>query len=398
MAVHEVTVARSGAGKTYHIVWRLVHEWLPFAHNRNFFTNLPINLDRLIEYVINNHPDISSQDSIGKIKLFDKKVTDSWLSEKSGPWEFFDGADVDAGRIVIDEVHNFIHVKSTADYVMKWRKWLGELRHCGATFEAISQYETKIHPLIRHECGLIRRLSSSDDKRDPLFYVRFGDHFQILSKLRGYYSSRVFFAEYTEENGKWARTGGGSFPIVPKIYNLYDSYSAPIAKGASAAKLSPHPYARMTWPELWSWYLSRNGFRIIAASLVYALLIYLFVFGGIIKFIMGVTDSVTKHSQTSSTASSTTNQPQSTSSNVSSADNLPHGKTIDEKVSSKVEKNENSRPCLWTPTNVYAVDGSPVVQSPATGKSSNSVGIHPTINGNGKATEVFSAPGGSPGR
>lgn len=389
MAVHEVTVARSGAGKTYHIVWRLVHDWLPFPHNRNFFTNLPINCDRLAAYIVTTHPDLSSQGALAKIRLFDREVTDSWLNEKSGPWEFFDGLDVDAGRIVIDEVHNFIHVKSSAEYVMKWRKWLGELRHCGATFEAISQYETKIHPLIRHECGLIRRLASSDDKRDPLFWVRFGDHYQILSKIRGYYASRVFFSEFTDEAGKWLKTGGGSFPIIPKIYTLYDSYSAPIAKGAAAAKLSPHPYARMTWGELLQWYFSRNGIRIVGATGVYALLIYLFVFGGLVKFVMGVTESVTKSHPSTASSAGPNSSLVATDSTTSPSPAAPAAKVVlDEKV----------RPCLWTPRGVFTATGAPFVPGRAPAKSADPVGIHPAVSSAGAVPSVGGVSGRAPGR
>ncbi|HEX2657219.1 MAG TPA: zonular occludens toxin domain-containing protein [Polyangia bacterium] len=296
MAVHELTIGRSGTGKTATAVFYLVTDWLPFLHNRNYFTNLPLNLDAIGDYMVKHHPDLFSQAAVSRIRLIPQSVTDSWMEEKSGPWDYFHDQDLDGGKIVIDEIHNFIHLKSKQDYVQRWRRWLGEIRHSGCTFEAISQYETKIHPLFRHEAGLMRRLANSEDRRDKLFWVKWYDHFQLISKLRGHYSSRVWIDEYTEDAGKWARTGGGSVPLIPLYYSLYNSYSAPIAGGGKGAKLSPHPYARMTWPELLSWYLSRNVVRITFAMFFYALFAWLFVFGGIPKILDHVNTMVAQKS------------------------------------------------------------------------------------------------------
>ena len=322
MAVHEITAARSGSGKSAFIVFRLVTDWLPFPHNRNFFTNIPIHIDKVAEYFLQYHPEIVSKSVTDRVKLFNQETTDSWLAEKSGPWEYFHDQDIDAGRIVIDEVHNYVHIHSSKEYVQKWRQWLGELRHCGCSFEAISQAEMKIHPLIRHEAGLMRRLSAADDKRDPVFWVKMSDHYQLLSKIRGSYSSRVFFTEYTEENAKWTKTGGGSFPLIPRYYNLYNSYSAPIAKGGKAAVLSPHAYARMSWPELLTWYLERNFSKIAVSSIVYSLLAYLFCFGGIIKIFTEATKSIGPQSAPSlpqAEMAATLYQP-----NEASDETLPH--------------------------------------------------------------------------
>ena len=305
MAVHEITIGRSGTGKSYYVVHHLVLQWLPFSHNGNYFTNLPLKIDEITEYIIAHYPDLVSSVIIDKIKLMTHEDTVSWMSEKSGPWDFFSSHDLNSARIVIDEIHNYVHTKSSKEYVQKWRAWLGELRHLKCSFECISQYETKVHPLIRHECGLIRRLSSSDDKRDPIFWIRFYDHFQILSKLRGYYASRVWISEYHEKDGKWTSEGGGSIPLVPQFYQLYNSYSAPIASKnqnhANEVKFrSPHPYANLSWSELLQWYFSRNLARILFFSALYILGLWLFVFGGIISIFNSVITSVNAPKKTTS--------------------------------------------------------------------------------------------------
>lgn len=297
MAVHEITIGRSGTGKTYYVVHHLVLQWLPFSHNGNYFTNLPLKIDAITEYIIAHHPELVSSVIVDKIKLMTHEDTVSWMSEKSGPWDFFISHDLNSARIVIDEIHNYVHTKSSKEYVQKWRAWLGELRHLKCSFECISQYETKVHPLIRHECGLIRRLSSSDDKRDPLFWIRFYDHFQILSKIRGYYASRVWISEYHEKDGKWTSEGGGSIPLVPEFYQLYNSYSAPIASknqnhSNEVKSRSPHPYANLSWSELLKWYFSRNLARILFFSALYSLGLWLFVFGGIISIFNSVISTV----------------------------------------------------------------------------------------------------------
>ena len=72
MAVHEVTVARSGAGKTYaRGAYFAVTEWLPFTHNGVFYTNLPLLLDEIIVYIQRYHPELVSSSAIERIHLFD---------------------------------------------------------------------------------------------------------------------------------------------------------------------------------------------------------------------------------------------------------------------------------------------------------------------------------------
>jgi Zonular occludens toxin (Zot) len=370
MAVHEITLGKSGTGKSYYVCYNLVNEWLPFAHNRNFFTNLPLRVDKIAQYFVENFPNHVSSAVVDRIKLFDSKVTESWLTEQSGPWDFFKDADLDAGRVVLDEVHNFVHPKSSPAYITKWRNWLGELRHCGATFEAISQYELKIHPLIRHEVGLRRVLSSSDDKRDPIFHISYRDHYQILSKWRGYFTSRIWVSEFTEDNLKWKQTGGGTIVIKPEYYQLYDSYSAPIAKGGLAAKLSPHPFGRMSWRELWLWYLAKNLHLFVFWGLFYALLFYLFCCNGIVTIIMSLLSQIRPHSLSSPssqvTAATAVYEPQH---HVES----PAAKS-DSKSSPRTSPAETKpdtpppppppQPVLWTPRGVFDSDGNRMQTAP----------------------------------
>lgn len=348
MAVHEITIARSGAGKTYFRgAYYLVVEWLPFLHNRVFYTNLPLYTDAIIAYLQTYHPDLCTRPAVDRIHLFSDDVTRAWLDESSGPWDYFKDRDLSGGRIVIDEVHNYVHTRSSPDYVQQWRQWLGELRHAGCTFEAISQYETKIHPLIRHEAGLIRRLTAADDIRDKLFWVRWYDHFQLIAKARGHWRSRIWYAEFTEENGKWTKTGGGSVPLVPTFYKLYNSYSAPIAGGAKGARYSPHPFAQMTWPDLLAWYLSRNGLRILLASCFYVLVAWLLVFGGIASIFASAIRTQTGKPGTSTTtdttsSTTTTGQPGTT--------DKPHEQPPPAPVAA-----------LWSPRGIFDASGKPYV-------------------------------------
>jgi hypothetical protein len=242
-------------------------------------------------------------------------------------------------------VHNYVHTRSSPDYVQHWRQWLGELRHAGCTFEAISQYETKIHPLIRHEAGLIRRLTAADDIRDKLFWVRWYDHFQLVAKVRGHWRSRIWYAEFTEENGKWTKTGGGSVPLVPTFYKLYNSYSAPIAGGAKGARYSPHPYAQMTWPDLLGWYFSRNGLRIALASCFYVLVAWLLVFGGIASIFASAirTQAGKTNPATSATAPSPTGSPET------------------DKRHEKPAPPPEPIAALWSPRGVFDASGKPYV-------------------------------------
>jgi hypothetical protein len=296
MAVHEITLGRSGSGKSAYAVYQLVTDWLPHLHHRNYYTNLPLNLDAIADFVVDNFPDLHSKTVMDRVRIIPKEVTDRWVAQESGPWDYFRDEDLDCGRVVIDEIHNFCYRGIKKEAEDKWRKWLGEIRHSGYTIEFMSQYETKVHPLIRHETGVVRRLASTEDVRDKLFWVKWHDHYQIISKIRGQYTARVWIVESREEQGKWVANGGGSVPLIPRYYNLYNSYSNPIAGGGKGAKLSPHPYARMTWPDLLLWYASRNAVRITFALFLYSLFAWLFVFGGIPKILDHVNTMVAQKS------------------------------------------------------------------------------------------------------
>jgi len=253
------------------------------------YTNLPLNVDQIAIHFQEHYPEIPSKTITDKINLIPIEQTKLWMSEVSGPWEAFKDVNLAGCRVIIDEIHNYVHLKSKQEYIHKWRQWLGELRHQGCEFEAISQYETKIHPLIRHECGLKRSLESFDDKRDPVLWIKFYDHFQILSKARGYWSSRVWYGEYkpsSENAHTWEKVGGGTVPLVPDFYRLYNSYSAPIAGTSKGSNIQPHPFQRLKWKELLHWYFRRNITNIVLSMAVYTLLIYLFIFGGIVTIFM----------------------------------------------------------------------------------------------------------------
>src|SRR4051812_2803234 len=129
MAVHEITMGRSGTGKSAYAVYQLVTDWLPHLHNRNYYTNLPLKLGAIADYLVDHHPELSSLVAMDRVRLIPKDVTDRWLLQESGPWDFFRDQDLDGGRVVIDEIHNFCYRGIKKEYEDKWRKWLGEIRH-----------------------------------------------------------------------------------------------------------------------------------------------------------------------------------------------------------------------------------------------------------------------------
>lgn len=243
MAQVSFTSARSGSGKTYR---RAAHflctEWLPNPLRGTHFSNFPLHIDKLVDYVMERNPTMDRESLKSRIHVIPEDEIKRWRLEpgpECGPWAYFRNLDLRNSHIAIDEIHNFVSSKGTKQEIIAlWREWIGELRHRGVIeCEFLSQYETKVATVIRHESGLRRYLFNKSEIRDPWTGAVNDDIYNLIAGLTdGQYEATVVEIVTQEVAGKWKELPGArkAFKICAPFYYFYDSYSAPVAGGFKA--------------------------------------------------------------------------------------------------------------------------------------------------------------------
>lgn len=280
MAVTEYTASISGSGKSYRrCAHFLATEFLPLQTGR-IWSNFPIHIDEMVADVVEHHPDLVPLNIKERIKIIPEEVLKSWRMEKSGPWDYFSQEDLSGDRIAIDEIHNYVPKSASKDYVQKWTEFLGELRHRGCEFEALTQNDPKVHASIRNEAGLKREMFNCENTRDPFLGILMADWYNIRAKFfTGEYTAAVFEYEYIMFQRKWQCQHTLRFVFESRFYKLYDSYSKPVAGGKKAT--GPiQPWKEKTKWGLIGWFLWRNGFNISWRFGVLSFIIWFCFFGG----------------------------------------------------------------------------------------------------------------------
>ncbi len=273
MATIQFTSAPSGTGKTFQRCARfLADEWLPNEEGVHY-SNFPIFTEKMIDFVMERHPDMHRGMLEKRVQLIPADVMDSWKKGLSGPWEYFQDFDLNGAHIAIDEIHNFVNASSKKEFVQRWMEWAGEVQHRGCTVEFLSQHETKVHSIIRNEASLKRYMFNGEDRRDPWLKVKMGDWYNLRAKfLTGKYRSTIFVTEQVVVNGKWKESHTHRFVLGPPYFALYDSYSAPIAGGRKADG-KKHAFETRGRLRLLGWFLARNWETVIPRLLLVAAIV-----------------------------------------------------------------------------------------------------------------------------
>lgn len=325
MAVVCLTVGAPGAGKTYVRAARfLVDRFLPESDGVHI-SNFPLYPDVIAETVYKRssfvqkgfigrltapfrrkHRVVTVESIKKRIHLIPESVLASWMAEESGPWDYFQGADLKGAHIAIDEIHNYLSIDKSAEYVSKWEHFLAEVRHRGCTFEGLTQDETRIHRVFTGRVALRYEVVGCEDLRDPFFNIRMMDWYELKAGFTGDFHKTVVERECHKQFKKWVPLHQRKFIITPDYFIYYNSYSASHAEkaeGVDDSDRSPqYEFQKRTKLSLLSWFFLRNfwtlSWRCIAALLV----CWLCFFGGLtwcIGEFLIITQSMAKSNQTS---------------------------------------------------------------------------------------------------
>ena len=296
----QLLTAPAGTGKSYFVTLDIVKEFLPSSSGR-VFTNMPFGVvpdghtappnypgetfaDRIGDYVAKR----SKLDAAGvaeRINLIDRETLQSWMrdgkkSDITGPWDYFEGFDLENDLIVIDEAHNFVGRTHTREKKRLWMEFVGELRHRGhSAIQFVTQSPNKLAKEIIDECGLRQALVDAEEERDPFFGIRLAYWYELRAKLTGKYTSCFVRIDLRDIDGKKKKSHVVRVPRKPEIFALYDSFNATEAGEAGSAGRSVREYEKRGWLSFLWWFFSRNASSFFRPAWV-VLLICLLIFYG----------------------------------------------------------------------------------------------------------------------
>lgn len=299
-----LTTAPAGSGKSYVRCARfLVDEFLRETDGVHI-SNFPIGLvperhpfppayegetfiDRIAEVVARARK-CEAQTIKDRLEVIPEEILEKWRDETSGPWDYFADQDLTGAHIAIDEIHNYCGSKASRAHKGKWSKWLGEIRHRGATVEMISQHESKIATEIKHEAGGLIQVVKKDDELDPLFGIHLGDWYELRAKfLTGKYTSCVAQIEKRDEAGKWKVNSVRRWWMTPDYFRFYDSHNAPQSGSGAGTSAPKKEFEKRSALGLIRWFVFRNLPQVFTRALMVGVFSWLILFGGLTTMLKG---------------------------------------------------------------------------------------------------------------
>lgn len=201
-----------------------------------------------------------------KVRTIDPEEMRRWENqgftrgEPYGPWNTFQDVEIAGWHIAIDECHHYCGETSPPAVKRRWQKWLGELRHQGATVEFLSQHEKKVADVIKNEAEMRYELVNGEHRRDPILGIKLYVWYNIRAKLGLGWKPASWQLEKHQQDGKWVTIEEAPFTFDSEYYGAYDSYAAPIAGGTAGSSGKP-PYLLYSHLGFWWWVFSSEFTR-----------------------------------------------------------------------------------------------------------------------------------------
>lgn len=279
LATVSTVTAPPGSGKSYSRLRWLMEVWLRH-HKGVYWTNLALNVPAIAEHLakkLKQEPDAIA----ARIRIIGPETEREWMRDVeqggSGPWDYFQGIDLDGARIVIDEAHHFCGPDASAEHKTQWANFLKELRHRkGATCELLDQDTSGIAKEIHSVAETRKILTNCETDRDPFFKIQCADWYELRAAFDGEYVASVREIEERKVGGKWKPVYHCKWKLDPFYFRFFDSYSAPKdGAGEGGAPEDQHWYQRMSRPRVAVYFLRRNWPNTIIPACVAAGVIWL---------------------------------------------------------------------------------------------------------------------------
>ncbi len=281
-----LTTGPAGSGKTYRRCSRfMVDEFLP-KETGHIYTNYPAFADKMAEVVSKKH-NIPKEKILERIHIIPKAELDKWMLTydrrqtdlAEGPWSYFQDIDINNAHIAIDEIHNFCGVSTPKHQRQKWGKWLGEIRHRGATVEFLTQSPNKLADEIKWEASVLISLVNGETNRDPFFKIQMAHWYELQAALTGVYEKKIHQIEKRSIDGKWKVSHRETFTLDPYYFQFYDSFVAPHT-GGKAGKAAQHEFQKHGRIGVFWWFIKTHPLALASRALIVALFCWIVLFGG----------------------------------------------------------------------------------------------------------------------
>lgn len=275
------TVGPAGSGKSLtRCAYYLADEWLPYESGP-IITNFPINVEAMAEFVARKHKKDPAEIA-ARIRFIPESVLKGWASEEIGPDDYFGGMPLGGALIAIDEAHNFLGRKHSAEHRRKWSQFCGEIRHRGASIEFLTQDESKIAGEVEYESLVKRSVSASEHRRDPYFSIKMADWYELFGAFTGEYSNKVILEEQRKSaGGRWKTELTTVYLHRPEYYGLYDSVNLPHGEGGEVKIEKPlHLFNKLSKAGVVGWFVRRNWFSLSTRLVIASVLMWLTLGGG----------------------------------------------------------------------------------------------------------------------
>ncbi len=281
-----LTTGPAGSGKTYRRCAKfMVDEFLP-KETGHIYTNYPVFAEKMAEAVSKKHK-IPKEDILKRIHVIPKEELDKWMltydkrysDRAEGPWSYFQDIDINNAHIAIDEIHNFCGVSTPKHQRQKWGKWLGEIRHRGATVEFLTQSPNKLADEIKWEASVLISLVNGETNRDPFFKIMLSHWYELQAALTGVYEKKIHQIEKRSIDGKWRVSHRETFTLDPYYFQFYDSFAAPHT-GGKAGKAAQHEFQRYGRVGVFWWFIKSHPFALASRALILGLFCWVVLLGG----------------------------------------------------------------------------------------------------------------------
>ena len=280
----------------------VIDQFLP-NHDGHLYTTIPLRVDEIAALAKKRHK-IPESETKRRIHVLSQELVLSWTKENSlsGPWDL-SLERLEGSHLQFDEFHHYAPRTQEVERRKKWREWLSEIRHEGATIEFLTQDVTALDERLVKMITLRYDLVNLETQRDPFFKIRMLDWYELRSKSVGYWKPTIVQLEKIKVDGKWkAIDEQRKISPIPAFYNAYDSFSKPHKRVEADTEKSDSvdvenelnkkteivkpknknlkQWEKRSWLSLVLWFLAKNTWQVFSRFSLIMFLIWVCFMGG----------------------------------------------------------------------------------------------------------------------
>ncbi len=274
-----------GSGKTWSLVRYLVEEFLP-DHAGRIYTNLPLNIEAICEYVAKGDQ-LKAESIRARIVLFPEEHVQAWLDGVGTPEDYFKqleaeeleaaglvpgqgreatelgiGPPLKGALLVIDEAGkmwpNTMEDPSRKINTSKLAKWLRTLRHDGAKCIFVIQDGLQLSATVRRLVAVELCCYNLASRREMVTGALVSDWLQVKALFTGTYVTWIQEQELVKEGDSMTVEHTYARPMTTRYFKFYNSHNR---DDGSTGGEEEWEYQRFGVARFFFWLVKRNAFN-----------------------------------------------------------------------------------------------------------------------------------------